>query len=80
MAYTLTDVLHHHGIPGTGDTLTDNAREAGLIWACHGCGSVAGINPLTVAPGEVEVARKGTRDAIDFDVFECCEGADLTVF
>lgn len=80
MAYTLTDVLHHHNIAGTGDTLTDNAREAGLIWACHGCGSVAGIDPLTVAPGEVEVARVGTRDAIDFDAFDCCPDEKMTVF
>lgn len=80
MAYTLTNVLHYHGVTGTGDTLTDNAREAGIIWACLGCGSIAGINPLTVAPCDVEPARRGTRDAIDFDAFECCEGEDMIVF
>lgn len=80
MAYTLENVLHHHGIVGTGDTLTDNAREAGIIYACHGCGSIGGIDPMTVSPTEVEAARRGTRDAIDFDTFECCEGENLTVF
>lgn len=44
----ITDVLNSHGITGTGDTLTDNARKAGLIYACLGCGSVGGIDPNAV--------------------------------
>lgn len=46
---TLMQVLTHHGITSatdSEDTATDNAREAGLIYACLGCGSVGGINPL----------------------------------
>lgn len=82
MSYTLTNVLHHHGIMGEGDTLTDNAREAGIIYACLGCGSIGGIDPMTVAPTEVEAARQGTRDCIDWDAPEsvCCPGSDRVLF
>lgn len=70
----LESVLHHHGITGEGDTLTDNAREAGIIYACLGCGSVGGV-PASAG----EDARQTTRDSLDWD-YLCCEDADQVIY
>lgn len=70
--YTEQEVLAHHGIAGVGGTLIDNAREAGLIYACLGCGSVGGTDPA-----EGEAARVRTRDAVEWD---CCPDSDLIIY
>lgn len=78
MTNTIENVLGHHYpalVGKTGDTLTDDARALGVIWACLGCGSVGGTDP---AHGEA--ARVRTRDHINFDVWECCPDADTIVF
>lgn len=71
---TEASVLHHHGIEGEGQTLVDNAREAGLIWACLGCGSVGGINPTAPLGNHptFEAARAATRDWAPEGTWECC--------
>ena len=74
---TLVSTLAHHGIclpSDSDDTATDNAREAGLIYACLGCGTVGGIDPT-----QGEAARVATRDALDHDEL-CCEDASQVVF
>ncbi len=74
---SLVSVLAHHCITlptSTPDTATDDAREAGLIYACLGCGSVGGIDPT-----EGEAARVATRDALDHDML-CCEDETQVVF
>lgn len=76
MSLSTENVLHHHGIIGTGDTLTDNAREAGVILICHGCGTVTGID-MSVSD---ESARIATRDSLDLDDWNCCEDENVTVF
>lgn len=79
---TLTEVLSNHFAVGgkTDETIADDARALGLIFACLGCGSVGGINPD--APlGEhasVEAARVATRDHINPRDFECC-GDNTTI-
>lgn len=79
-AYTLTEALHRHGIHGTGDTLTDNAREAGIVYACLGCGSIGYVDVPDNWPTAREQARIATREAIDWDAFECCIDADTATF
>ena len=72
---SLSAVLAHHGVVGiSDDNLTDNAREAGLIYACLSCGTVGGIS---AADGEA--ARVRTRDQFgDTSVWECC--GDTVIF
>lgn len=57
--------------------LTDAARDAGIIRACRGCGTVTGV-----APGTPESDRCATRDAIDWTdpVSTCCPDADDVMF
>lgn len=72
---TLANVLAHHGFEVVGksdDTLTDDAREAGLIYACLGCGSIGGVEA-----GTPEADRVRTRDAFDF---ECCADNTTILF
>ena len=73
-AHNIENVLHHHGIMGEGDTLTDNAREAGIIYACLGCGSVGGV-----PEGTPEAARIATRECVDRDMW-CCEDATQVIY
>jgi hypothetical protein len=76
--HTMESVLAHHGIEGEGVSLIDNAREAGFIYACLGCGSVGTINPDTIAPfPTLRAAAAATRDAIEID---CCPDSDLITF
>ena len=70
--YTAEAALHHHGIKGEGNSLTDNAREAGVIYVCLGCGSIG-----TVPEGTPEAHRIATRDAFEWD---CCEDADTILY
>lgn len=74
---TETTVLAHHGIVAAGgQNLTDEARAAGLIYACLGCGSVGGTDP-----SDGEAARVSTRDAIDPDSFgDCCPDDDTIIY
>ena len=76
--HCVEEVLTHHGIidesTPTG-SIIDVARTAGIVYACLGCASVGGVSPR-----EGEAARAATRDAIDFDVWECCPGMDLIVY
>lgn len=65
---TEVSVLAHHGIVAAGgQNLTDAARDAGLIYACLGCGSVGGIDPE-----RGEAARTLTRDYAPEGAWECC--------
>jgi hypothetical protein len=76
--YALAEVLLHHGVitDATPEaSVTDEARAAGLIHACLGCGSVAAINPA-----DGEAARVRTRDHIDWDAYDCCPDADSVLF
>ena len=52
--------------------LTDAAREAGLVRACLGCGTVAGV-----APDASEQDRERTSSVL---VWDCCDDADAVVF
>lgn len=80
---TLAGVLAWHGITVTPmawamsphDAQVDAAREAGLIYACLGCGTVGGITP-----GDGEDARRATREHLGLDALECCPDADTIVF
>lgn len=85
---TTASVLAHHGIDVVGKTdesIVDDARAAGLIYACLGCGSVGGIDPdapLGDYPN-VEAARAATKGAIlavDDEAFDCCPDADTILF
>lgn len=81
--HTEESVLAHHGIRvgGTVTNLIDAARDAGLIYACLGCGSVGGID-VTADPFpaiSVEMARVNTREAMDPDYF-CCPDANQIVY
>lgn len=73
--FTVENVLHSHGIKGTGDTLTDNARADGIIRACLQCGSVVGI-----PAGLPESHRVATRDSIAWEDAPCCEDGDEVMF
>lgn len=68
---TMESVLIHHGILPT----VDDAREAGLIYACLGCGTVAGINPA-----DGEAGRIATKNEINWDEFDCCPEFDTILF
>lgn len=73
----LSTILAHHGFDVVGksdDTLTDDARAAGLIYACTGCGTVGGI-----LASDGEAARVRTRDNLDLDAL-CCEDANQIIF
>lgn len=76
---TEASVLAHHGIvAAVGQTLSDAALDAGLIYACLGCGSVGGTDPA-----DGDLARMRTRDAIlaaDPYAFDCCEDADTIIY
>lgn len=48
------------------------ARAAGIVWACHGCGSVGAV-------AGTEEDRVSTRDAIDWDDWGCCPDATTSV-
>lgn len=78
--YTEIEVIaHHHPEVGgiSGDTLTDFAREQGLIYACLDCGTVGGISTdlgyaHALGYDSVERARSHTRDNLDVDNL-CCD-------
>ena len=83
---TETTVLAHHGIVAAGgQNLIDAAREAGIIYACLGCGTVGGID-ATADPFpsmSVEAARVATKEAIlaaDLYAFDCCPDADTILY
>lgn len=80
--YTEAEALNHHGIGVglDGDALTDAARQAGIISACLGCGTVVGMaDPIVVCGAEVTdpVRREITRKAYaaHYD-FSCCPDSD----
>jgi uncharacterized metal-binding protein len=87
---TETTVLAHHGIVAAqGENIIDVAREAGLIYACLGCGSVGGIAPLGNSHylastwASQEQNRADSRDAIldeDEHAFDCCSDADTIIY
>ena len=68
--YTESQALNHHGIGVglTGDALTDAARQAGIVSACLGCGTV-----VAVPTGTSEAARARFAKAFDFS---CCADSD----
>lgn len=80
---TEASVLAHHGITAAdGQNLIDLAREAGIIHLCLGCGTVAGID-VSADPFpsmSVEDARVATKEAIDWDEFDCCPDADTIIY
>lgn len=69
---TAAAVLAHHGITGEGDSLIDNAREAGIIAACLGCGTIV-VGPK----GSTMAERAVIRDTFDFD---CCDDAETVLY
>lgn len=70
-----TVLAHHIEVVGISENaVNDSARDAGLVWACLGCGSVGGINPA-----DGEAARIRTRDQFgDTSYWECC--GDTVIF
>ena len=75
--FTMHEALNHHGI-GTPDmsedTLTDTARQAGVVSVCLGCGSIVGMG--SDWEGEEET-RKAYAERYDFS---CCADSDDILF
>ena len=71
---TLTELLTHHNVPGTGDSQIDNAREHGIMSVCLDCGSVITVCPaLMLSPMEREKVRRKNRDVYDrLGFLDCC--------
>ena len=77
---TETTVLAHHGIVAAGgQNLADAARDAGLLWACLGCGSVAGAEPGLTTEAYYAASDPGARDLVR-EWAECCPDADSIVY
>lgn len=71
MTHTMESVLMHHGITGRdgGVPTADDARDAYVMHACLGCGSI------TTAPDALSAAA--WRELL---VFDCCPDADDILF
>lgn len=70
--HTEAAVLAHHALPAT----ADDAREAGLVALCLGCGTVTCVTaqPTTA---ETEAQRAWARENLDLD---CCPDADTILY
>lgn len=77
---TETTVLAHHGIAAAGgQNLTDVARDHGILWACLGCGSVAGAAPGLSTEDWHAASGPDSRDLVA-EWAECCPDADSIIY
>jgi len=79
----LSSVLAHHGFDVLGksdETVIDDMRAVGMIYACLGCGSVGQMRDdqwQAAGYASMEEARVATRDNYDF---ECCSDSETILF
>lgn len=73
------DLLRFHVGVDSANPILDAWAE-GLFYVCLGCGTVGGVNPALDHGMSLGLARRGTRDAIDWHAHVCCDKTEIITF